>query len=718
MSVSHHQQPNAGVSLGGALPFNAPARFEEFLAGLLRSLNNLRADECHQEIEAVLHRTIEIFGCDHGALHAFPCEEMEWGEAGSWIVSRPGVHTALAITPEFTWLYGRARESAPTLIAAPGELPPEARQEKQGLIRGGLNSLALVPSTVCGRCVGALMLSARSKRRWSHREIQRLRLIGEAFAAAMDRSRADRQLRLARAAWQSANDRILIADAREPNLPIVYASRSFEMLTGYSQDEIVGRNCRFMQGRGTDYQVVARIRDALRHGEPFRGEILNYRKNGEPFWNSLRIAPLRNSSGEITHFVGTQTGVSRQKQIEEALNERLRFQQLLAHVSGLFINMPATQIDAQVKEALRENERRMRLITDALPVLIAYVDSEERFRFANKGCEQWFGIPRGEILGRKTREIVGEPAYAIIKEHVAKVLSGQEVHFEMLAPYGGGMPRELDAKYVPDRDKSGNVHGYYALVQDVSQRKRAEREAQHQREQLTHVMRVATMGELAASIAHELNQPLAAILSNAQAAQRLLNMESPDLAEVREALQDIVADDKRAGGVISRLRALVSKQGLELSPVNLNRTIRETVDLVKNDALARKIDITIELDANLPEVRGDRVQLQQVVLNLVLNAFDAMCVDPDAPRSLTMRTSTSRSSISVAVRDTGIGLSSSSTDKLFTPFFTTKIHGMGMGLSISRSIIEAYGGRLRAVPNRGRGATFEFALPICGEDPP
>jgi two-component system sensor kinase FixL len=219
------------------------------------------------------------------------------------------------------------------------------------------------------------------------------------------------------------------------------------------------------------------------------------------------------------------------------------------------------------------------------------------------------------------------------------------------------------------------------------------------------------MGELAASLAHELNQPLAAILSNAQAARRFLAMAEPDLEEVREALADIIEDDRRAGRVIRGLRALLKKGDVEAEPLDVNSLVREVVALTHSDAVVRNIEIRLELASDLPPVHGDRVRLQQVLLNLMLNGAEAMEHIEAEARELIVQTARDEAGVLVSVRDAGVGLDEHNIDRIFDTFFTTKPGGLGMGLAICRSIVEAHGGRLWATANTDRGATFQFTLP-------
>lgn len=222
--------------------------------------------------------------------------------------------------------------------------------------------------------------------------------------------------------------------------------------------------------------------------------------------------------------------------------------------------------------------------------------------------------------------------------------------------------------------------------------------------------RVSTMGELAASLAHELNQPLTAILTNVQAGLRLVTADPVDLGEIRAILQDIVDDDNRASEVIRRMRALASKGELERTPLDLARLIQDVAGLVQSDAVIRGVRLSMRVAASLP-VHGDKVQLQQVLLNLLLNAFDAVKNCPPGERRVTVHAAPEDDMVRVTVSDSGTGLSEDKLDKIFTPFFTSKRNGLGLGLAISRSIVEAHGGRIHAANNWDRGATFDFLIP-------
>jgi C4-dicarboxylate-specific signal transduction histidine kinase len=258
-----------------------------------------------------------------------------------------------------------------------------------------------------------------------------------------------------------------------------------------------------------------------------------------------------------------------------------------------------------------------------------------------------------------------------------------------------------------------------AFVLDLSERKRAEAQARESERryremqmELAHANRVATMGQLTASIAHEVKQPIAATVSNAQAGLRWLIREPPDLEEVRQALACIAKDGKRAGDVVGRIRDLIQKAPPRKDRFDLNGAIREVIELTRSEAMKNGVLVQTELTDNLPLIDGDRVQLQQVMLNLIVNAVEAMSGLTEGPRELLISAGKAEmGGVLVTVRDSGPGLAPAALERLFEAFYTTKPNGLGMGLSICRSIIEAHDGRLWASANVSRGATFQFTLP-------
>ena len=262
----------------------------------------------------------------------------------------------------------------------------------------------------------------------------------------------------------------------------------------------------------------------------------------------------------------------------------------------------------------------------------------------------------------------------------------------------------------------GEPLGVRASNRDITDRKIAEIETQHLRQELARASRITTAGQLAAALAHELNQPLGAIVCNAQAAEEYLGQAPPALSELREIVRDIEADGQRAGNVIHRLRALYQKTGQERAVLQLNKVIENTIELLRSEFVLKGVSLQLDLDATLPAVSGDYFQLQQVVINLILNALDAMAAQYPGSRCLRISTGCwEPNTVRVSLRDSGTGLSAEQPRRMGEPFFTTKPTGMGMGLAISRSIAEAHGGRLWAENNPDRGATLHVALPVFSD---
>jgi PAS domain S-box-containing protein len=287
-----------------------------------------------------------------------------------------------------------------------------------------------------------------------------------------------------------------------------------------------------------------------------------------------------------------------------------------------------------------------------------------------------------------------------------------ELDYRIVHP--GGEIRDIHMVGHPVLSPSGDLVEFVGTVIDITERKRAEQERERLRQaqaDLAHVNRVTTMGELTASLAHEVNQPIAAAITNANTCMRWLAADTPNLEEARAAAMRIVKDGTRAAEIIKRTRLLFKKSTPERQPVDVNEVVREMIVILRSEATRHSISIRMDLAADLPQVMGDRVQLQQVLMNLMMNGIDAM-KDVDRRRELVVQShGAENNQLQVSVSDTGVGLPPNQADQIFSAFFTTKLHGTGMGLRISRSIVESHGGRLWAEGNSPRGASFHFNLP-------
>ena len=274
------------------------------------------------------------------------------------------------------------------------------------------------------------------------------------------------------------------------------------------------------------------------------------------------------------------------------------------------------------------------------------------------------------------------------------------------------------ASALPLLDKEGRIVKWHGTVVDMHDWKQAQEELRNTQEELARMMRVVTMGQLTASIAHEVNQPLSGIIMNASTCLRMLKSDPPNIDGAQETAQRMIRDGNRASEVITRLRTLFSKKPIDVESVDLNEAAREVLTLLSGELQRNSVILKGEFHDRLPAVNGDRVQLQQVILNLLHNRPDAMITVNDRPRQLLIRTVTDGNLVTVSVQDSGVGFSPEISERIFESFFTTKQEGMGIGLSVSRSIVEAHHGRLWAVQNDGPGATFAFSIPQDVEDLP
>jgi PAS domain S-box-containing protein len=380
----------------------------------------------------------------------------------------------------------------------------------------------------------------------------------------------------------------------------------------------------------------------------------------------------------------------------------------------------ATEENVHLQSDLEEREQKIRSLVDANIIGIIIWDLGGRILEANDAFLRMVGYDREDLAaGRVHWTSLTPPEW---RERDARTMAELELT-GTVQPFEKQYSRR-DGSRVPvliggTMFEEGRNQGV-AFVLDLSERKRAEAEARESERryrdiqmELAHANRVATMGQLTASIAHEVNQPIAAAVTNAQAALRWLGARPPDLEEVRQALARIVRDANRAGDVIGRIRGLVKKAPAWTNSVDMNEAVRDVIELVSGEAVKNGVSLQTELGKGLPLIKGDRVQLQQVVLNLIINAVQAVSTVADGAREVLISTAEAEpSGVLVAVKDSGPGLAAASLDRLFDAFYTTKPGGLGMGLSICRSILEAHEGRLWVSANRPRGAVFQFTLPL------
>jgi PAS domain S-box-containing protein len=414
------------------------------------------------------------------------------------------------------------------------------------------------------------------------------------------------------------------------------------------------------------------LADCLAHpGETRSWELRKIRRNGTLLWVRETGRAVRTAADDVVVLV-----------VSEDISQR-----------------------KHTEDELRASEARFRILVDHASDAFFLQDERGIVDVNRQACES---------LGYTRDELIGMPATDQFRQRLSTGENPITYEIPLRRKDGSEFPVEVRARMFQAEDEQKFV---IALARDITDRKQAERALQEAQAVLTHATRVTTLGEVTASFAHELNQPLAAIANNANACRALLADGCKELDELREALAEIVADTERASAIIERVRALAKRSTPEHAKLRLGDVVNDVAALAAAEAAARHVAIRTDVPSDLPVVLGDRVQLQQVLLNLVVNAMDAMASVGDEARRLEIRgrldVEDGRTVVTIRVEDRGMGLQPEAMNRLFEPFYTTKTQGMGLGLAISRSIIEAHGGRLWAEPNQEKGAVFAFRLPAA-----
>ncbi len=370
----------------------------------------------------------------------------------------------------------------------------------------------------------------------------------------------------------------------------------------------------------------------------------------------------------------------------------------------------------RTEDTLRNTQRLIQAIFDNSPAVIHVQDLDGRFVLVNRRFEEVVGLQSREILGKTSFDLFPQNASSYEASDRQVIETGSVSETEELFTTDLGHRVFLTTKSLLSNE-SGKPYALFGISTEITDRKKAESDLREMQAGLAHLNRVMTVGELTTSIAHELNQPLAAIVMNANAALRWLALDTPNIAKTRDSANLIIRDGERAGQVIARIRSLLKKAPPSKTSLDVNEFVLEVVDLTEGEMVRNNVRLRLVLGGHLPAVPGDRIQLQQVMLNLLANAIEAMRAIPDRKRSVVITTDILNDNVRVAVTDNGPGIDSQAAQHLFEAFSTTKPEGMGMGLAISRSIIEAHGGHLWNEANNGSGATFRFTLPIVADEP-
>ena len=468
---------------------------------------------------------------------------------------------------------------------------------------------------------------------------------------------------------------------------IRFANPSTMKIFGYDPTELIGKPLTELMPEFMRKMHETGFRRYLATGQRHMNwqgtELTALRKNGEEF-------PVEISFGELTRdghkvFTGFIRDISARKKAEEKL---------------------------------RASERTLRDLTETIPQMLWSAEADGAVDYCNQQVLDYTGLSKEQVQGAGWMKTVHrDDVDKMAREWSAAVSIGQRFQYEFRCLRAADCTyRWCISRALPLRDQSGRIIKWFGTVVDLHDWKEAQRALQMTQAELARVSRLTTMGELAASIAHEVNQPLTAVTNNGSACLRLLANSRLEPEVLRRALEEIVADGTRASAVIARIRAFIKKAPAEISSeLDINEVIQEVLALASHELQKNQVLVECQLTRTLPLVRADRVQLQQVLLNLIMNGTEAMTAIADRPPILWVRSQIDNSGdVIVSVQDSGIGLGSDA-DRPFTPFFTTKAEGMGMGLSISRSLIENHGGRLWATTNSPHGAVFSFTLPVAGE---
>jgi PAS domain S-box-containing protein len=393
-------------------------------------------------------------------------------------------------------------------------------------------------------------------------------------------------------------------------------------------------------------------------------------------------------------------------------------------ITSFVVNFLVTRVRAEQRnhmralEVLRKSERRARSAIDGIAGVFAILAPNGEPESVNRELLNYFGRSFEELKNWGTTDAVHpEDLPRVLELNERGLASGLPFNFELRLRRFDGEYRLFETRVVPIRDDSGRIERWYNLLTDIEDRTRAEARLEQMGWDLARTNRVSVMGELAASLSHEVTQPIASARNNASAAQKFLDMQPPDLSEVREALGCIVGDINRAADIVDRIRDHIKKAPPRKEHVDLNEAINEVIALGRSAVIKNGVSVQTRFSEGLSPLHCDRVQLQQVVLNLILNAAEAMGSVEGTPRDLLISTEQHHTGVLVAVRDSGPGIDPTHLERVFEAFYTTKSRGVGMGLSICRSIIDAHGGRLWAEAHEPRGTIFQFTLPAVQAGP-
>jgi PAS domain S-box-containing protein len=517
-----------------------------------------------------------------------------------------------------------------------------------------------------------------------------------------DRKRAEDALREREAQLAEARRELELTIDSIPVMVSTFDADGTRSFVNQTWQDYTGHTGREATGKGLNTSVYYHPDDVRRFDNAWRvakakGEMLSIdvrtrRADGAYRWYTMRRAPRRDEKGNIVKWYSVGVDIEDQKVAENALRRS----------------------ETQLADA----ERELRLTLDSIPTLVWRAGPEGSPDFLNQPALDYTGLSLDQAETGWPRAFHPDDKKGMLVKWGAIRASGMPGGLEARLRRFDGEYRWFSFQAVPLRDESGSIVKWYGSSTDIEDRKQAESALHAAQSALAHAGRVAMLGEISATIAHEINQPLAAIIANGQACLRFLRHEKPKLDDIRGAIEWIVKDGNRASGIIQRVRGLLKKTDTQKIPLDVNDVIDEVANLLQRELVAQDVILRLELEPTLPPAIADRVQLQQVIINLAMNGVDAMQAIEDRPRALLVRSSENGAGqVVVAVQDSGVGIPLEHAGRVFDSFYSTKPGGLGIGLSICRSIIEDHGGRLWTSDDKdGPGATFQFSLPTQRAD--
>ena len=664
-------------------------RFEVLLSELSTTFLTAPAAALNGEIERALRRMGEELDLDRATMVEADDAASAMRVTASW--QRPGTEPVpiLVARASFPWMRAQLTDRRIVRLSSPDELPADAVADRASLRIMGTRSVAAVPLTLEGAVVGALSFATvRAERQWPDDLVPRLRLLEEAFAHALARRRADSAIR------ESEERFTLMADSApvmvwlaDPGGRRTYVNARWLEFTGRRLEDETGDG--WLAGVDPDDREACRDVLAAAVAER-RPATLEYRlrgADGRSRWVLDHAVPRIAADGTSSGYVGTCIDVSELRAAQQAVAEGDALRSaIFGALYGNVVALDQKGVIIAVNRSWTDFARQNGVDPVAVSVGADYLAV----------CRAAAGM--GDADGRQALEMIT----------AALGGSPKASRMEYACPGPAG-ERWFEMSVEPLRRLEG---GAVVSHVDITRQRDAEEAARRQAADLAHVQRVGTLGDLAATLAHEINQPLAAIVTNAQATIRQLGGAGPEAAALAPGLEDIAADAKRASQVIGRLRALFKKEKAARVPVPINGLVEQVVRLLDGELRERRIAVKTELDGSEPVVLGDPVQLQQIALNVFLNAIEAIAAagsDPCEIRVASRRPAPDR--VVLSIRDTGVGVPARDLERIFARFFTSKASGLGMGLPISRAIAEAHGGGMWATVDGERGLAMHVELP-------